>query len=233
MGTGIPGYEPNGPPDGSLWERVRAGESDAMALLFRRHAKAIYNYCFRSVGDWASAEDLLSLVFLEAWRRRNEELADETVLPWLYGIASNLIRNHRRSQRRSAAAFRRLPAADPESDFAEATGDRIDDERRMREALGLLSRLPEREREVFILCAWMDMSYEDAGLALGIPVGTVRSRLSRGRRRLRELNPRSGHLEDEHPSKENSIREPRAARNPTAPRPSGRPPGDARESPPR
>lgn len=65
----------------------------------------------------------------------------------------------------------------------------------MQRVLSLLSQLPRREQDVFVLCAWSELSYEDAALALGIPVGTVRSRLSRARARLRELAPGFGHEE--------------------------------------
>ncbi|MCP9487145.1 MAG: hypothetical protein MSC30_14950, partial [Gaiellaceae bacterium MAG52_C11] len=58
------------PDDAVLWRRARVGDADAFGLLFERHSDAIYNYCFRRIGDWAIAEDLLSVVFLEAWRRR-------------------------------------------------------------------------------------------------------------------------------------------------------------------
>ncbi len=163
--------------------------------LFDRHAKAIYNYFFRATADWAAADDLLSIVFLEAWRRRDKELDEGYVLPWLYGIATNVLRNRRRSERRFAAALRRLPRPEPEPDFSPTAEERVDDERRMQQALDLLHELPEREQEVFVLCAWMELSYEDAALALGLPVGTVRSRLSRARARLREPEPPSGHLE--------------------------------------
>ena len=66
----------------------------------------------------------------------------------------------------------------------------------MGRALGLFARLPRREQEVFALCAWSELSYEDAAIALRIPVGTVRSRLSRARARLQELDSGSGHEED-------------------------------------
>jgi RNA polymerase sigma-70 factor, ECF subfamily len=183
------------PSDASLWARARAGEAHAFGLLFERHATAIYNFLFRSTADWAAADDLLSIVFLEAWRRRDKELDEGNVLPWLYGIATNVLRNRRRSERRFAAALRRLPKAGSEPDFSPAADEHVDDERRMRQALDLLHALPEREQEVFVLCAWMELSYEDAALALGLPVGTVRSRLSRARARLRELEPGRGHLE--------------------------------------
>ena len=190
------------PSDASLWARSRAGNTEAFGLLFQRHAKIIYNYCFRRVGDWVAAEDLLSIVFLEAWRRRDAELEGDKVVPWLYGIATNVIRNQRRSERRFAAALRRVPPAQPEADFADIAHARADDELEMRRALSLLRQLPQHEQDVFVLCAWMELSYEDAALALGVPVGTVRSRLSRGRRRLRELKPASGHDQAESTTEE-------------------------------
>jgi RNA polymerase sigma factor (sigma-70 family) len=170
-------------------------DADAFGLLFERHANAIYNYCFRRVGDWATAEDLLSIVFLEAWRRRDKELPPEKVLPWLYGIATNVVRNRRRSQRRYAAALKRVPAPDAERRFTEVVDDSLDDERQMQDVLALIGRLPRREQDVFALCGWSELSYEDAAMALAIPVGTVRSRLSRARARLRELEPAFGHEE--------------------------------------
>jgi RNA polymerase sigma factor (sigma-70 family) len=181
--------------DASLWARARAGDADAFGLLFQRHARVIYNFLFRSTADWAVADDLLSVVFLEAWRRRDKELEEGYVLPWLYGIAANVLRNRRRSERRFAAALRRLPKAEFEPDFSPAADERVDDERRIRQALDLLGALPEREQEVFRLCAWMELSYEDAAFALGLPIGTIRSRLSRARARLRELEAGRGHLE--------------------------------------
>jgi RNA polymerase sigma factor (sigma-70 family) len=183
------------PADSVLWSRSRAGDADAFGLLFERHAKAIYNYCFRRIGDWAAAEDLLSIVFLEAWRRRSKKLPPDKVLPWLYGIATNVIRNRRRSERRFAAALRRVPEAPPDPGFADLAEERIHDEGRIRRALALVSRLPTREQEVFVLCIWTDLSYEEAAVALGVPLGTIRSRLSRARQRLRELDRAFGHEE--------------------------------------
>jgi RNA polymerase sigma-70 factor (ECF subfamily) len=181
--------------DSILWSRSRAGDADAFGLLFERHAKAIYNYCFRRVGDWAAAEDLLSIVFLEAWRRRDKELPPDKVLPWLYGIATNVLRNRQRAERRFAAALSRFPEPRPGPSDSDMADERLDDERQMRKALALISQLPRHEQDVFALCGWSQMSYEDAALALGVPVGTVRSRLSRARRRLRELDPAFGHEE--------------------------------------
>jgi RNA polymerase sigma-70 factor (ECF subfamily) len=185
-------------PDPVLWRRAREGDGAAFAVLFERHAGRIYNYCFRRTADWALAEDLTSATFLLAWRsRRRESLRAESALPLLYGIATNVLRNQRRSLRRSREAFARLPLArTEESDFAEETATRLDDQVAMRHLLQLLSRLPRREQEVLALCDWSGLSYEGAAVALGIPIGTVRSRLARGRRRLRELSSASGPEED-------------------------------------
>lgn len=179
--------------DSVLWARSAEGDTGAFALLFERHAKAIYNYCFRRIGDWSAAEDLLSVVFLEAWRRRDKPLPPGKVLPWLYGIATNVVRNRRRAERRYRTALARVPAPGPLADFAEEAVDRVDDERQLRRALDLLAQLPRRQQDVFVLCAWSGLSYEDAAFALGVPVGTVRSRLARARRALQELDRGDGH----------------------------------------
>lgn len=182
--------------DGSLWSRSRAGDATAFEALFRRHAKAIYNYCFRRTGSWAAAEDLLSIVFLEAWRQRERELPPEKVLPWLYGVATNVVRNRRRSERRYTAALRRVPVPPPEGSFADRVDERLSDEPEAQELLRALARLPRRDQDVLVLCGWCELSYEDVAAALGIPVGTVRSRLSRARQRLRELDAAAGHEQD-------------------------------------
>src|SRR5207245_1698119 len=90
-------------------------------------------------------------------------------------------------------ALKRMPAVEPEPDFAKRTSERLDDEQQTQRLLGLLGKLPRREQDVFVLCAWRELSYEDAAAALGVPVGTVRSRLSRARVRVPELDPGSGH----------------------------------------
>jgi RNA polymerase sigma factor (sigma-70 family) len=183
-----------GETDQALWRRAAAGEPEAFGLLYERHARAIYNYLFRRCGDWSLAEDLTSVVFLEAYRRRRSVvIAEGKVLPWLYGVATNVVRNQHRSLRRYADALKRVPPPAPVLGIAGEVADRLDAQRRMRAILAVLDRLHESDKDVLALCVWSQLSYEEAAAALGVPVGTVRSRLSRARRRLTELVDAGGH----------------------------------------
>ena len=181
------------PTDAELWQRAASGDSGAFGTLFERHGRLVYNFCFRRTADWAQAEELASVVFLEAWRRRNEvRLAGSSAAPWLLGVATNVLRNARRAQRRHRAALERLPR-EHEPDFSSDVDERLDDERQMAAILRVVGKLPRTDQEILALCAWEGLSYEEAALALGTPVGTVRSRLSRARGRLRELGGDGGH----------------------------------------
>jgi RNA polymerase sigma-70 factor (ECF subfamily) len=170
--------------DHELIEGLRSGNSEALGELFDRHANRIYTYCFRRTASWATAEDATSMVCLEAWRCRERAAAyDGAALPWLYGIATNVCRNLTRSQRRHLTA---LPASSPHPgpDHADEVGQRVDNERAMSRIAQAMADLPERDREVIALVVWSGLTYEETAEALGVPVGTVRSRLARARARL-------------------------------------------------
>jgi RNA polymerase sigma factor (sigma-70 family) len=180
----------------ALGERLRAGDPDALADLFDRYGDRIHNHCFRATGDWAEAEDATSTVFLEVWRhRRRVVLHDGSLLPWLYGVATNVCRNLTRSRRRRLRALSALPRPDAAPDHAERVADRLGSAARMQAVLAAIDDLPPHEREVLGLVAWSGLSYEQAAAALDVPVGTVRSRLSRARSRLTDLT--SGGTRDE------------------------------------
>ena len=162
-------------------------EALAFGRLFHCHAQAVYAFCARRTGDLALAEDLTSVTFLEAWRHRDQIPSTEVgnPLPWLLAVANNVVRNARRTQRRYRSFLQRLPAPSlvpPAEDSAVA---RAITESRLRDALAAISTLPEREREVVILVLWSALSYEQAAATLQIPVGTVQSRLSRARTKLK------------------------------------------------
>ncbi|MFB6711582.1 RNA polymerase sigma factor [Streptomyces sp. NPDC056237] len=172
----------------SLRARIRAGDPDAFGGLFDDYARTVFRYAARSTGDWAGAEDVVSLTFLEAWRLRGTlRDSDERLKPWLLGIATNVLRNTRRAARRHEAALARVPAGPVVPDFADELVGRIHDAEQLAAAQTALGRLRPKEREVFLLCVWDGLDYRDAARVLGVPVGTVRSRLSRARKRLRDL----------------------------------------------
>ena len=103
---------PGATNDRELWQRAADGGSTAFGEIFERHAKAVYNHLFRRIADWSQAEDLTSAVFLHAWRRRSTVVIDrEPALPWLLGVANQVLRNQRRATRRYRAVVARRPAA--------------------------------------------------------------------------------------------------------------------------
>jgi RNA polymerase sigma-70 factor (ECF subfamily) len=168
--------------------QLRAGEPVAFGLLFDAYAGIVYRHAVQRTGDWATAEEVVSLTFLEAWRLRERLLPEGgSPLPWLLGIATNVLRNMSRAARRHREALQRLPARPSVPDFAGELVDRIHDESRLAAVRQALGRLRRHEQEVFVLCVWSGLDYAAAAEALGVPVGTVRSRLSRARDRLRRF----------------------------------------------
>ncbi|MGI8612613.1 MAG: RNA polymerase sigma factor [Nocardioidaceae bacterium] len=173
------------PPDEQLAAEIRAGSSAAFGELFERHGDAVYSYCFRRTASWDLAQDFTSVVFLEAWRGHQRlHVHHGSALPWLYGIATNVCRNARRSSYRARRALSRLPQEHRSDDHADEVAGRVDDQRRMREVLDVIATLPAAQRDVVSLVVWEGLDYAAAAAALDVPVGTVRSRLARARSRL-------------------------------------------------
>jgi RNA polymerase sigma factor (sigma-70 family) len=175
--------------DQELWSQA-ANENAGQAFgeLFERHADRVYAHCFSRTGSWSMAEDLTSAVFLEAWRRRREvRFSGDSVLPWLLAVANNATRNAERTLRRHQRLLAKLPRPDEEPDVALDADARVDQERLARHLLCAMGGLRDAEKEVLALCDWAGLSYAEAAAALGVPEGTIRSRLSRARQHLRNL----------------------------------------------
>jgi RNA polymerase sigma factor (sigma-70 family) len=175
-------------PTPELRTRVLAGDADAFGEVFDVCARSVYNHAFRLTGDWSAAEDVMAMTFLEAWRGRARLVPDGGSLrPWLLGIATNLARGQGRTARRESSALARLAAPDEAPDFADDVIGRLDDATRLAALHRALASLRRDEFEVLALCVWSGLTYSEAAEALGILVGTVRSRLSRARARLARL----------------------------------------------
>jgi RNA polymerase sigma-70 factor (ECF subfamily) len=185
------------PTDQELWDEAAAGSGAAFGRLFDRHARAVYNHCFRLTASWPAAEDHVSATFLQAWRRRDVRLRNASALPWLLTIATNVVRTERRSLRRRMALITKVGGRQEHvADHADDVAARLDDEQRMAPLLEAVRRLPRGEREAVALCVWSGVSYADAAAVLGIAEGSVRARVSRARTRLArqfaEPHPTSG-----------------------------------------
>ena len=169
-------------------------EPEAFAALYDRHAAPIHRFAGRRLGDQL-ADDVVAETFLAAFRRRKRyDLGRVDAGPWLYGIAANVIGKHRRAEVRMLRAFART-GSDPlagtlSGGLTDGHADRVDSQVSaaavQRDLAAALAALAAGDRDVLLLIAWADLSYEETAVALSIPVGTVRSRLNRARRKVRE-----------------------------------------------
>ena len=151
------------------------------AGIFESHYGAIDRYCVRRLGG--EGHDVSAATFTEAFRvRERYDTARADARPWLYGIASNLLRGHRRHERNRWRAYARSEPARATTFDAD---NRIDAARLAGRLGSALRATPPRDRDALLLYAWAELTYEQIGEALDIPVGTVRSRIARARARLR------------------------------------------------
>jgi RNA polymerase sigma-70 factor (ECF subfamily) len=170
--------------DEALALQLQQGEQTALTVLVERHYDALLGYLYRMMsGDRALAEDLAQETFLRVLSAAHQYQHPRPFKPWLYAIATNLVRNH----------YKR---ADTRYTFAEGDGD-VSDEWDVPEAavleqdeaqavIAALRTLPDDQREVIVLYYYQSLEGAEIAAALGIPLGTVRSRLAAGVRHLRE-----------------------------------------------
>jgi RNA polymerase sigma factor (sigma-70 family) len=158
---------------------------EAFAAVFDRHVDTIHGYLQRRVGR-DLADELCSQTFLVAFDRRDRyDLSRPDAGPWLFGIATNLLRRHHRTEVRQLRAYARA-AQDPVTHPFDGVEERVDASGERRRLVEALSELSDEERDTLLLYAWAELSYAEIADALEVPVGTVRSRLARARARVRE-----------------------------------------------
>ena len=173
-------------PDRVLWEMARSGDGGAFGVLFERHGRRIYNYCFRRTASWSLAEDAVQATFATLWRRavagKVDELGLESARPILLAMARGECSNANRSRGRQVRLVDRVGGAT--SGAADNTAEWVEAETTMQAIRQAMSVLPTHQRDVVELVAWSGLSMTEAAATLNISVGTVKSRLSRARTHL-------------------------------------------------
>lgn len=182
--------------DSDIIRRSRQ-HSVEFAELYDRHAAVIHRYAARRAGQHA-ADDVMSETFLVAFERREAfDLTVDDARPWLYGIATTLLKKHVRLEIASWRGMAAAGSAEVEVDAIEAVSSRLDAQASVAGLGAALRRMHARDRDVLLLHAWSDLDYQGIATALDVPVGTVRSRLNRARRQLRAASNRASARDQE------------------------------------
>ncbi|GAA4264765.1 RNA polymerase sigma factor [Frondihabitans peucedani] len=165
--------------DHADWALAQEGDGRAFARVFDRHAPRLRRHAWALVPTPDDADDVVAVVFLEAWRKRDRvRFVDDSLLPWLLVTATNTAHNLQRSTRRHRAFLGRFPVDDPAPDPADAFTD--------GSAVEALSGLPLADQRVLTLCVVEGLGEREAASVLGVPAGTVKSRLHRAKARLQK-----------------------------------------------
>lgn len=161
-------------------------DPQAFAALYDKYSRAVHRYAATRAGE-AVADDVMSQTFLVAFESRESfDHAWEDARPWLFGIATNLLRRHHRTEARRLKAFAKAAGRGSYDDGADRVAERLDAAAATSNLAASLRKLSPTDRECLLLYAWADLTYDGIALATGVPIGTVRSRLNRARRILRD-----------------------------------------------
>lgn len=172
--------------------RASLSAPESFTPIFERHFDVVRGYIARRVGVGV-ADDIAAETFVVAFGQRARfDAAAGSARAWLLGIATNLLRRHHRQEARALRAWARTGVDPLLSDHADAVVSRVDASEQMRQLAGKLAQLSPRDRDTLLLLAWSGLSQDEVAAALGVPVGTVRSRLHRIRGQLRTSLPSSG-----------------------------------------
>jgi RNA polymerase sigma factor (sigma-70 family) len=187
--VGIPSTTPEAPSDAAAIARSR-NDAQAFSTIVDRHFAVIHRYLARRIGG-DRADDLAAQAFAVAFRRRGDfDAGAESARPWLFGIATNVLRNDLRAERRMLAAIARLDRGgeDDLAEEVERSVARAQAASEVAQIAGAIAALDPDQRDVLLLHAWGELSQGEIAAALAIPVGTVYSRLSRARASLQRAS---------------------------------------------
>ncbi|GAB2733202.1 RNA polymerase sigma factor [Arthrobacter bambusae] len=171
--------------DSELLHRSR-DDPEAFAALYDKYCHAVHRYAATRAGE-SVADDVMAQTFLVAFESRESfDHQWEDARPWLFGIATNLLRRHHRTEARRLKAFAKAAGRDSYGDGTDRVAERLDAAVATAQIAAAMRKLSPADRECLLLYAWADLTYDGIALATGVPVGTVRSRLNRARRILRD-----------------------------------------------
>jgi RNA polymerase sigma factor (sigma-70 family) len=200
--TGQPlleGGEHDGVPDMTAQSEAGAAPVPAagdFADVYERHFTEIHRYIAGRLGRDV-ADDIAADTFVIALRKRDGfDASRGTVRAWLYGIATNLVARQQRAERRRYHALARAGARDLADGHEERVVSWVAAEGHQPRLAAALARLSREERDVLLLVALADFSHEEISQALGIPYGTVGSRLSRARKKVRTALGQEGQIDE-------------------------------------
>ena len=171
--------------DAALLLSASSGTERAFVVIFDRYRSRIFSAAYRRTNRVSDAEEVVAIVFLEAWRlRKRVRIVDGSVLPWLLAVTANVTSNLSRSQRRYAKMIGRLPAPVEQEDHAPSVDEQLDGRPCRRAIDEAMNTLSAGDRAVVELCLVEELPLAAAAAALELPLGTVKSRLHRARRQL-------------------------------------------------
>lgn len=169
--------------DESLLAAVVRGEQNALRVLYERHAPAMLRLVRRMTSHSGVAEEILQETWLAVWRSAGGFRGEASARSWLYGVARRQAHNHLRRPRPALVNLEDAPeTADPTGSVEDAV---LAGAARF-ELAAAINELPEHLREVLLLILVDDLAYSEVAATLGVPIGTVKSRMSHARRRLAE-----------------------------------------------
>jgi RNA polymerase sigma factor (sigma-70 family) len=177
-----------GPNEYELWARAVEGDAGAFGEIFDLHRDRVFGHALRALASRHDAEDVTAIAFLELWRhRRRVRVVNGSIVGWLLVTTNNVCRNQARSARRYRLALAKLSPEPATPDPSDDTAAGIDRARRAPGVREVFAQLSARDQDILTLCVLEELTTAEAALALRIPIGTVKSRLSRAKTRMAEL----------------------------------------------
>ena len=178
-------------PDSALWLEAVAGTESSFGIIFDRYRHLVFRRAYARVLNVADAEDIVAVVFLEAWRKRGDvRFVDGSLRAWLLVVTVNVTMNRERTNRRYRRLLAKLPPAGAEPDPSIAVLERLEVAHLSAELKRAVQKLSAQDQQIVELSLLEELPMATVAAALDLPIGTVKAKLSRARKRLRvDLQP--------------------------------------------